>query len=360
MQPENIIVRLSYEAATLDSLNFCQIRRRRKRWPPSEPCLDKSYTAPPDTILPNLPVSELPSSGTGFTPRGLLTPENLGQTGKPWEENPADSETCSPPIPVPQATDSHEGQSITVHQFLQDMTKKPRRKYGRRNRFATVKLDVHCNEGSSPSPISCSDDSGCQSDGDQGAPTPYRAHHVQLRHPPRRVPYRRQKLFAKPLAQRLLEADVFSTGTLSRPTAQDSAHTSTRRPLHFITSLNLTPSLETRIYKRRQVVAGGRSSTRNDSPGVNLACGRAPDRNTLDTRGGGSGAILTSGKRMLRTRGRKQGLARSSGGPFEFVPLPLVRVKTHQGAVLPHFGPSTYTKRQSEFSSRPTTRPLAL
>ncbi|KAH9058340.1 hypothetical protein EDB87DRAFT_918314 [Lactarius vividus] len=346
MQPENII-----------------IRRRRKRWPPPEPRLNESYTAaPPDTILPNLPVLEFPSSSpnTCFTPRGPLTLENLGQTGELRNENPADSEACSPPMPVPQATDSsHEGQSITVHQFLQDM-KKPCIKYGRRNRFAAVELGVFRREGSSPSSISCSDESDGQSDGDQGTSTPHRAHHVQLRHPSRRVPRRRQKLFAKPLAQRLLEADVYSTGTFSRPTAQDSAHTSTRRPLHFITSLNLTPSLETRIYKRRQVVAGGSSSTRSDSPGVTLARGRAPYRNTLDTRGGGSGAILSSGKRMLRTRGRKQGLARCSAGPFEFVPLPLVRVITHQGAVLPHSGPSAYTKCQREFSSRTTKRPLAL
>ncbi|KAH8981561.1 hypothetical protein EDB86DRAFT_423116 [Lactarius hatsudake] len=346
MQPENII-----------------IRRRRKRWPPAEPRLDESYMVPPETILPNLPVLEFPSSSpnTGFTPRGPLTLENLGQTGELRKENLADSEVCSPSMSAPQATNtSHEGQSITVHQFLQDMTKTPCRKYGRRNRFAAVELGVCRSEGSSPSSISCSDESDGQSDSDRGTSTPHRAHHVQLRHPPRRVPRRRQKLFAKPLAQRLLEADVYSTGTFSRPTAQDSAHTSTRRPLHFITSLNLTPSLESRIYKRRQVVAGGNSSTRNDSPGVTLARGRAPDRNTLDTRGGGSGAILSSGKRMLRTRGRKQGLARSSAGPFEFVPLPLVQVITHQGAVLPHSGPSAYTKCQREFSSRPTTRPLAL
>lgn len=309
--------------------------------------------APPDSILLNLTGFEFPpSASAGFTPRGLLTFEQLKQTGEPGEKNLALSEACSYPIPAPQVTDSHEDQPITVHQFLQDMTKKPCRKYGRRNRFAAAELRVYRSEGSSPSPISCSDDDG---QSDQGVSTPHRTHHVQLRHPSRRVPHRRQKLFAKPLAQRLLEADVFSTGTFSRPTAQDDpAHTSTRRPLHFVTSLNLTPSLETRIYQRRQVVAGGSSSTRtlavSDSPGATVARGRAPDRNTLDTRGarigGGSGALSASGKRVLRARGWKQGLARSSAGPFEFVPLPLVRVKTHQGAVQPHSRPSAYTKRQ--------------
>ncbi|KAI9450154.1 hypothetical protein BJY52DRAFT_1304332 [Lactarius psammicola] len=343
MQPENII-----------------IRRRRKRWPPSEPRLDESYMAPPDTIPPNLTVFEFPPSSDGFTERGLLTLEKLEQTGEPEEKNPALSEACSSPVPAPQDTGSHEGQTITVHQFLHDMTKKPCRKYGRRNRFAVAELGIYRSEGSSPSPISCSDDD--QSDRDVS--TPHRAHHVQSRHPSRRMPKRQQKVFAKPLARRLFEADVFSTGAFSRPTAQDSAHTSTRRPLQFITSLNLTPSLENRIYQRRQIVAGGSSSTRTDSPGVTVARGRAPNRNTLDTRGarigGGSGALLAAGKRVLRARGREQGLARSSAGPFEFVPLPLVRVKTHRGAVQPHSSPSAYTKRQSEFNSRPTTRPLEL
>lgn len=290
----------------------------------------------PDNTLANLPCLEFSPSSPDFTSRGLLTPENLGQTG---EKSPAlsDFEAFSPPTPDPQGTtDSHDSQSITVHQFLQDLTKKPCRKYGRRNQFAAVELDVRCSEGSSPSPISCSDD--CQSE--EGA-TP---RHVQLRHTHRRrVPHRRQKHFAKPLAQRLFEADVFSTGAFAQPTAQDPAHTLTRMPLQFITSLNLSPSLETRIYQRRQVVAGGSSSKRtsaiSDFPGAIGAPGRALNRNTLDTQGtciGGSpGAFLSSGKRVLHARGKKQGLARSLAGPFEFVPLPLVRVITHKGAVQP-------------------------
>ncbi|KAH9178303.1 hypothetical protein EDB89DRAFT_2064082 [Lactarius sanguifluus] len=154
MQPENII-----------------IRRRRKRWPPpTEPRLDESYTAPPDTILPSLPVLQFPSSSpdSGFTPRGPLTLEILGQTGESREENP---EACPPPMLLaPQATNtSHEGQSITVHQFLQDTTKRPCRKYGRRNRFAAVKLGVCGSEGSSPSSISCSDESDVETPIPQGA-----------------------------------------------------------------------------------------------------------------------------------------------------------------------------------------------
>ena len=311
-------------------LNSCQIRRRRKRWSPSEPRLDDTYVTPPDNTLPNLPSLEFLPSSAGFTSQGLLTSERNG------EKSSALSENSSPPVPAPQATmGGHDGQSITVHQFLQDLTKKPCRKYGRRNRFATVELDVYRNEGSSPSSISCSDD--CQSD--QNATT----RHVQLRHTSKRkMPHRRQKHFAKPLAQRLFEADVFSTGAFSRPTAQDPAHTPTRQPLQFITSLNMSPSLERRIYQRRQLVAGGSSSTRtlasvSDFPGATVPPSRGLDRNTLDTQGArtgdGPGAFSSSGKRMLRTRGRKRGLARSPAGPFEFVPLPLVRVKTHQGAV---------------------------
>jgi hypothetical protein len=286
---------------------------------------------PSENTQANLPCLAL---SPGFTSRGLLTPDNLGQTE---EISPAFSEASAPPIRAPRAgSDNYDGQSITVHQFLQDSTKKPYRKYGRRNRFAAVELDAYCSEGSSASPISCSDD--CQSN--EGATT----RHVQLKHTSRRRvprPRRRQKHFAKPLAQRLFEADVFSTGAFSQSTAQDPAHISTRRPLHFITSLNLSPSLETRIYQRRQVVAGGSSSKRasaaSDFSGAIGAPGRALDRNILDTQGtrisGSPGAFLSSGKRVLRARGRKRGLARSSAGPFEFVPLPLVRVKTLQGAV---------------------------
>ncbi|KAF8274850.1 hypothetical protein EI94DRAFT_1713187 [Lactarius quietus] len=237
-------------------------------------------------------------------------------------------------MPTPQATtDGHDDQSITVHQFLQDLTKKPCRRYGRRKGFATVELpvDVYCSEGSSASsPISGSDDRQT-------------TRHVHSRHPSRRVPHRRHKLFAKPLAQRLFEADVFSTGAFSQPTAQDPPHTFTRRPLQFITSLNLSPSSETRIYQRRQVVAGGSSSARtlavSDFPGDTVAPGRALDRNILDTQGariGGSpGTFLSSGKRVLRARGWKQGLARSPAGPLDFIPLPLVRVKTQHAAVQP-------------------------
>ena len=296
---------------------------------PSEPRLDESESiTPPDSTLAKLSCHglESPTSSPGFISRGLLTPRNLGQTG---EKSPALSEASSPPISDPQGiTDGHDAQSITVHQFLQDFTKKPCRKYGRRNRFPAVELDVHCSEGSSASPISCSDD-------DEGTTT----HHVHLRHTSKcRVPRSRQKYFAKPLAQRLFEADVFSSGAFTQPTAQDSAHTSTRRPLQFITSLNMSPSLETRIYQRRQVVAGGSSSKRTsavcDFLSATVTPGGALD--TQGTRKGGSpGAFLSSRKRVLRARGREQGLARFSAGPFEFVPLPLVRVKTHQGAVQP-------------------------
>jgi hypothetical protein len=219
------------------------------------------------------------------------------------------------------------------------MTKKPCRNYGRRNRFVAMELDVHRSEDSpsSSSPISCSDNS----QRDQNAAT-------RLRHTSRRrVPLRRHKHFAKPLAQRLFEADVFSTGAFPQPTAQDPAHTSTRRPLQFITSLNLSPSLETRIYQRRQVVAGGSSSTTrtlavSEFPGrATTVPNRALDWNSRTTQvsriGDSSpGAFLSAGKRAFRARGQKQGLARSTAGPgpFQFfVPLPLVRVKTYQGAV---------------------------
>ena len=286
-----------------------------------------------------------------------MTSGTLEQTGK---KSPVLAEASSPLIPAPQAAiESHDGRSITVHQFLQDITKKPFRKYGRRNRLVAVELDVHRSEDSSPSPISCSDNS----QRDQNAAT-------RLKHTSRRrVPLRRHKHFAKPLAQRLFEADVFSTGAFSQqPTTQDPTHISTRRPLQFITSLNLTPSLETRIYQRRQVVAGGSSSTRtlavsNFSGATSLVPNRALDRNTrvmqVSRIGDSPGAFLSAGKRVLRARGQKRGLARSSNGPgpFQFVPLPLMRVKTYQEAVPPQ--DPVIRSRLAHIQNAKSTQPLA-
>ncbi len=283
--------------------------------------------APPD-IVP-------PSSGTGITPPDSSKFEK--EADELGEKNLGSSAEVRS-SPIPDVTGSYEGQPVTVHQFLQEIMKKPCRKYGRRNQLATVELGVHRSKGSSPSSISCDDDS----QNDHSVSSPQRARPVRRN----KVLLRRRKRIAKPLAQRLLEADVFSTGAFTRPTVEDPAHTSTRRPLQFVTSLHLTPSLETRIYKRHQVFAGGSTSARiiavSDSPGAIVTPGSALDRDTVDTyrarRGGDSGALLTSGKRVSRARGKKRDLARSSAGLFQFVPLPLVKIPSRGcAASTPHY-----------------------
>jgi hypothetical protein len=272
----------------------------------------------------------------------------------------------------------HEGQPITVHEFLQDMTRsgKAGRKYGRRNRLGTVKLDAYdhhskqCRTSSTPpSTSNCHIETQTRNDRDDSA---YPRGRVQSeQHLSRQVSHwhlRRKKRFAKSLAQRLFEADVFSSGASSRSTGvtpdQNPAHTSSRRPLQFITSLNLTPSMESRIYGKKQQPPFGKARTTSASSGsadseiqpVSQADDSVPDSLQDDclavTTSGGklstrnwngaatrkkrararaSPAIMRgSGKRAFRMRhgGGKQSSAQVPHNPFDYVPLPLVRVET--------------------------------
>ena len=262
------------------------------------------------------------------------------------------------------------------------MASKVGRKYGRKNRLATVDLGTYCPTSSSGNL--------------HRSPTPTSAtpHHVQAEvetqndqrvsaltaHPriqPRRIARRallhprRKKPFAKSLAQRLFEAEVFSSGTTpSHPAADASvrnpAHTSTRRPLQFVTSLNLVPPLENRIFSRRK---GVREGARRDHDGsgapaaqadpeelvlgasTTSAQGASPNRlaaaavatpdhypssrnrnkaTTQRARTGGSAAVLAPGRRVAQTRARGGKLSTARlrpTKPFEYVPLPLVWVK---------------------------------
>jgi hypothetical protein len=258
---------------------------------------------------------------------------------------------------------------VTVHEFLQDMTgtrSKAGRKYGRRKRVATVKLDGYhhsLDHGSltlAPlTPPSCH----LETRNDQRISAYCSPARIQSQRPgpSRQVPHlRRKKRFAKSLAQRLFEADVFSSGTSSRSTGtldQNPAHISTRRPLQFITSLNLTPSLEGRIYRKKQAPYATASSVSADSeiqavsqaddsvpdtlsdgcPAVATSSGKPWSRNRNGTAtwnraqaGASSTAVQASGKGAFRTRTHRGGGKRSSTqvphNLFEYVPLPLVRV----------------------------------
>jgi hypothetical protein len=267
---------------------------------------------------------------------------------------------------------SQEVRSVTVHEFLRGITGKAGRKYGRRNRPAKVNPGAYSR--CSPTPTRALGHAETPNSDQRG---------ISVRHPriqlnqkkhhlfSRRVPHpRRKKMFAKSLAQRLFEADVFSSGTSksSRPTsAQDHAHASTstnagaRRPLQFVTSLNLTPSLESRIYPRRWhrgEVAGSDAdrmrtvpdptSARNASaPDHHLAVAAASGAASWSGAATGHGsdtrrartarrsaAVLPSGRKTaLRARGGRQSAVQIPPSTFQYVALPLVQVNTLRGAV---------------------------
>ena len=264
-------------------------------------------------------------------------------------------------------------QPITVHEFLLGMSASGRagRKYGRRNRLATVKLDAYDRSEVrrspsprlGPTPITPSSLHAETRDDQLERISAYYPRIVHKR-PSRRVPHpRRKKQLAKSLAQRLFEADVFSSGTSSSRPISDrdpAAHTSARRPLQFITSLNLTPSLS-RIYPPQKwahhhgeaareassesaaadlgIWAAADQAEADDSAPdtswsnglVAATCGEPPSRSWNGTRTGSPAApVLASGKRAFRMRGGRQSAAAAQvqpTSPFEYVPLPLVRVE---------------------------------
>lgn len=310
-----------------------------------------------------------PSSGDPSTP-----------CGRDRESSPVLSQICSySALPIR----SHdEGQPVTVHEFLGDTASKVCRKYGRRNRLATVKLDVnHRGEDDSPTPTPpCNHD--VQTRNDRRCLSAYPR--IQSKHLLRRVPHlRRKKQFTKSLAQRLFEADIFSSGTSSRPAAaRDSAHTSTRRPLQFVTSLNLTPSLESRVYQRNGCRGRGRGSSPPAAAAAAVSEVLAPaasdpalgpslkrptfcvatasaqrktsSRNwngsvTQRVRTGGAAVVLSSGRKVFRTHGGKQSQAQVPHSPFEYFPLPLVRVQNTSGScvIRPH---PTHARCQVNFN----------
>ena len=238
------------------------------------------------------------------------------------------------------------------------------RKYGRRNRLATVKLDAYDSEDCrsrsrslSPTPISPSSWSVEARNEHHSFAYP-RSIHSKRKRFSRRVPHpRRKKQLAKSLAQRLFEADVFSSGTSYRPMSdRDPAHTSSRRPLQFITSLNLTHSpesgsrtCETRWARhgrtRKSLTSAAADpeirqaddSASGTLPSNRLAMatgGAKPSSRSLNegatqgTRTGAPAAAgLTSRKRAFRMRGGKLSAAQLRPSPFEYVPLPLMRVE---------------------------------
>jgi hypothetical protein len=356
-----------------------------------EPCTRALDFNLPDKARPiGLPPADDEGIRACPLPGDILAPErSTGESSLIHSDFGPHSESVLPGSSVPD----HGGQPITVHEFLQDMTRsKAGRKYGRRNRLGTVtvKLDAYdhgeqCRSPIPPSTSNCHIETQTRNDRHNRRISAYppRRGRVQSERLSRQVTHlRRKKRFAKSLAQRLFEADVFSSGTRtsSRSTGvtpdQNPTHTSSRRPLQFITSLNLTPSMESRIYGKTQqqparfgkartisgsssgsadseiqpalvsqaddsvpdslqddcsaavaTTSGGKLSSRNWN-------GAATRKKTRRTRARASPAIMRgSGKRAFRARhgGGKQSSAQVPHNPFEYVPLPLVRVETASG-----------------------------
>ncbi|KAF8501492.1 hypothetical protein F5888DRAFT_1236366 [Russula emetica] len=372
------------------------IKRRRKRLLPPEPSscsvtVEPCIRAPLNFVLSDeaRPIDLPPVDDEGIReacplPGDILTPEgSAGENSLIHSDFGSHSESA---LPVPTSSiPEHGGQPITVHEFLQDMTRsKAGRKYGRRNRLGTVKLDAYYDHSEQclrsptapPSTSSCHIETQTRNDCDQRI-SAYPQGRVHSEHLSRQVPHlRRKKRFAKSLAQRLFEADVFSSGTSSLSTGvtpdQNPAHTSSRRrPLQFITSLNLTPSMESRIYGKKKQPRFGKARTSSSSgcsadseiQPVSQADDYVPDSLQDDDSDCPGPAVATSGGKLLssrnwngattmrkRTRARastavmrgsgrkracrtphddgKQSSAQVPHNPFEYVPLPLVRVET--------------------------------
>ena len=289
------------------------------------------------------------------------------------------------------------------------------RKCGRsRNRLGTVKLDAYDrNEQrrNSPAPTRSASNRHIETQSTQTRnDRDRRVSNYPPRYPRRGRIHsehlsRRKKRFAKSLAQRLFEADVFSSGTSSHSTGttpdQNPAHTSSRRPLQFITSLDLTPSLESRIYGKKQAHFGkDRTTTTTTSGSADSEiqpvlsqvddCGVPPDslqdesddncsaalassgskfssrnwngatwtvttRKRTRARTSPAAAMLGSGKRAFHTPRHGDGRQSSAQVPlnlFEYVSLPLVRVETasRTGATVLHANPKSvsYTVKQGQ------------
>ncbi|KAI0293773.1 hypothetical protein BC826DRAFT_969021 [Russula brevipes] len=336
------------------------IKRRRKRLPPPEPCLDKSV--PLDIVLPDAGYPLDFTSDVDDTREGCpWLGDALMSEGHAGESSPVLTRDCTrSALSIP----SQEKRSVTLHEFLRGITGKAGRKYGRRNRLARGNPGAYSRRGPTPTP--------------------------QPKTPPLfpRVPHpRRKKIFAKSLAQRLFEADVFSSGTSksSRPTsAQDHAHASStstdagaRRPLQFVTSLNLTPSLESRIYPKKKWHRGGEAAGGSDvdtamrrtvpdpagarnAPAPDhlavsgvaswsgAATGRGSDARTAHTRR----SVPSGRKTALRARGGRQSAVQMPPSPFQYVALPLVHVNTLRGAVQAPSGAPNRTGADSDLPNR--------
>ena len=378
------------------------------------PCLDDSLACACATTSPNIvpldddrfdlldiPLAGDPTRELSDCPSHRDSSIYDRRTG---ESRPIRSQAYYHSEPAPQTLDhDREGKPVTVDEFLQDMTSKVGRRYGRKIRLATVDLGAYCPASSSGNLDRSRTPTGATPRHVQAEVETRNDPHprIQSRRVARRAPLhpRRKKPSTKSLAQRLFEADVFSSGTTPPRPATDAsvpsripAHTSTRRPLQFVTSLNLVTPLESRIRNRRKGVREGarRDHDGSGAPAAQVdpeelvlgastndsAQGASPNRlapaavatsdhysssrnrnkaTTQRARTGGSATALAPGRRRAQTRARggKQRTARLRPKPFEYVPLPLVWVKNAARTCLcsrPCQGPHACVKTNFNFN----------
>ncbi|KAH9972766.1 hypothetical protein BGW80DRAFT_1459515 [Lactifluus volemus] len=293
------------------------IKQRRKRLLVPEPPVEEScMRALLNTIVPfpDFPSADA-DTGEGTSPRGLFTFEEKAGEGRP----------------------------VTVHEFLQDMTSKSVRKYGRRNRLGTVKLDVGRSE-----------DSSSPTDLLRVVSLPkihvtivslLFPHTTRTCFPTDRTPSSAQKASCK--APFSTTRDVF-TPHWHAPRSRAYTHSAAVAVRHLI---ELDSVLGKSPDPRATPVDGARRGTVTPAEMLavsiapvtspNAASGEPPSLNRAVTTqrarplAGSSGAVLASRRKVFRAHGGKQSLARSPPGPFQYARLPLVQVKIHQGAMLP-------------------------
>ncbi|KAI0041700.1 hypothetical protein FA95DRAFT_1565113 [Auriscalpium vulgare] len=212
------------------------IKRKRKRHgvrKPVDPCL--GYYAPPSSE-PSQPTmtddSDVFATALPSSPAAHISRELDDTT------HPRDTPPSQPPIaclPPSAPDDSDDPPPLTVHEFLQRSAGEAVKKYSRRRRVtallppSTSKSSPAARESTSAQDSAYTPGSS-SSDPRTPSPQPMQAS----------ASIRPRRKAAKPLAQRLLEADVYSCGTTQpRP---DPENTSTRRPLSFRSAMNVSPT----------------------------------------------------------------------------------------------------------------------
>ncbi|KAI0259897.1 hypothetical protein BC834DRAFT_594777 [Gloeopeniophorella convolvens] len=269
-----------------------------------------------DTLAAVHGISELASRQSSVSSQGTSAVQTSHEEESPSTLAPS-VHTRRPEVPASAC----DAQAITVHQFLNDVTSRANRTYCHRKPVVDLGAYKDGDQGPGPAaPPVATLTPHSDSEGDHVTPTPS---------PPlakiskNRASRPRRKRLSKSLAQRLFEADVFSSGTSYKLPSED-AHTSSRRPLPFATGLSCArPPTNDINFCREQ-------------PDHEQECPSRPRTNFSKTQGSSgntagkprrSGPFNVSGPGKTH-RSRSRRLTRDSSSPesFRYPPLPLVWV----------------------------------